>query len=102
MEELTRQNQELRLWLQQEENWFKANLEDEGDSHKRSDRQGPTTPDEPNSDLLRKMRKEMNGLRNAIKGKTDLSLDRMVRTTDSPFSGNLGMPSAIEIFPATA
>ena len=28
----------------------------------------------------------MDELRNAIKGKTDRSLDRMVRTTDSPFT----------------
>ena len=32
------------------------------------------------------MRKEMDELRNAIKGKTDQSLDRMVRATDSPFT----------------
>ena len=76
----------MRLWLQQEENRSKANLEDEGDSHKRSDRRGPTTPDEPNSDLLREMRKEMDELRNAIKGKTNQSLDRMVKMTDSPFT----------------
>ena len=30
------------------------------------------------------MRKEMDELRNAIKGETDRSLDRMVRTTDLP------------------
>ena len=86
VEELTRQNQEMRLRLQQEENWSKANQEDEGDSHRRSDRRGPTTPDEQNSDLFREMRKEMDELRNAIKEKTDRSLDRMVRATDSPFT----------------
>ena len=32
------------------------------------------------------MRKEMDKLRNAIKEKTDWSLDRMVRATDSPFT----------------
>ncbi|XP_075659070.1 uncharacterized protein LOC142628930 [Castanea sativa] len=32
------------------------------------------------------MKKEMDELRNAIKGKADRSLDRMVRTTDSPFT----------------
>ena len=37
VEELTRQNQEMRLRLQQEENRSKANHEDEGDSHRRSD-----------------------------------------------------------------
>ena len=75
----------MRLQLQQEENQFKANQEDKGDSHRKDDRRGLTTPDEPNSDLLREMRKEMDKLRNAIRGKTDQSLDRMVRTTDSPF-----------------
>ena len=32
------------------------------------------------------MRKEMDELRNAIKEKTDQSLDRIVRMTDSPFT----------------
>jgi len=32
------------------------------------------------------MRKEMDELKNAIKEKTDQSLDRMVRRTDSPFT----------------
>jgi len=32
------------------------------------------------------MKKEVDELRNAIKGKTDRSLDRMVRATDSPFT----------------
>ena len=69
VEELTKQNQEMKLRLQQEENRSKGNLEDEGDSHRRSDRRRPTSPDERNSDLLREMRKEMNELRSAIKEK---------------------------------
>lgn len=32
------------------------------------------------------MRKEIDELRNAIKEKTDRNLDRMVRTTNSPFT----------------
>ena len=36
--------------------------------------------------LHREMRKEMDELRNVIKGKTDRSLDKMVRKTDSPFT----------------
>ena len=36
--------------------------------------------------LHREMRKEMDELRNVIKEKTDRSLDRMVRKTDSPFT----------------
>ena len=65
IEELTKQNQEMRLQLQQEENRSRANQENEGDSRRR------TTLDEQNSDLLREMRKEMDELRNAIKEKTD-------------------------------
>ena len=80
IEELTKQNQEMRLQLQQEENRSRANQENEGDSRRR------TTLDEQNSDLLREMRKEMDELRNAIKEKTDWSLDRMVRATDSPLT----------------
>ena len=75
----------MGLQLQQEENRSRANQEDEGDSHKRSDRRRPATLDGPSSDLIWEMRKEMDKLRNTIKGKTDQSLDRMVRTTDSPF-----------------
>nr|XP_023894448.1 uncharacterized protein LOC112006408 [Quercus suber] len=86
VEELTRQNQELKLRLQQEENRSKRNQNDEGDSHRRSDHQRPATPTEHNSDLLQEMRREMDELRNAIKEKTDRSVDRMVRATDSPFT----------------
>ena len=52
IEELTKQNQEMKLRLQQvqqaqqEENRSKDNPEGEGDSHKRSTPQRPTTPDE--------------------------------------------------------
>ena len=86
IEELTKKNQEMKLRLQHEENWSKGNLEDEGDSHRRSDHRRPTSPDEQNSDLLREMRKEMNELRSAIKEKKNWRLDRLVRATDSPFT----------------
>ena len=77
IEELTKQNQEMKLRLQQvqqvqqEGNRFKGNPDEEGDSHRRSAHQRPTTSDEQNSDLLREMRKEMDELRNALKEKTD-------------------------------
>ena len=71
VKELFRENQEMWLRVQQEENRSRANQEDEGESHSRSDRQGPTTLNEQNLDLLREMRKEMDELRNAIRGKTD-------------------------------
>ncbi|XP_075670098.1 uncharacterized protein LOC142639846 [Castanea sativa] len=78
VEELTRQNQEMRQRLQQEENRSRAVQEDEGDSHGRSDRQRTITPEEQHSDILQEMRKEMDELRNAIKEKTDRSLDKML------------------------
>ncbi|XP_075640399.1 uncharacterized protein LOC142612168 [Castanea sativa] len=86
VEELTRQNEEIRQRLQQEENRSRAVQEDEGDSHGRTDRRRTITPEEQHSDLLHEMRKEMNELKNAIKEKTDRSLDKMVRATDSPFT----------------
>ena len=60
VEELTRKNQEMKLLLQQEENWSKGKPEDEGDSQRRGDRQRLISPDDQNSDLLWEMRKEMD------------------------------------------
>ena len=79
VEELTKQNQEMRQQLQQEENRTDVNGDD-------SNGRRTSTPEEMNSDLLREMRKEMDELRNAIREKTDQSLDRIVRKTDSPFT----------------
>ena len=76
----------MKQQLQQEENRSKGNLEDEGDSHRRSDHQRPTTLDEQSSDFLQEIRKEMDELRNRIKEKTYWSVDRMVRAKDSPFT----------------
>ena len=61
---------------------MEINRDDDEDHHRRR----TSTPEEANSDFLREMRKEMDELRNAIKGKTDQSLDRIVRKTDSPFT----------------
>ena len=82
VKELTRQNQEMRQWLQQEDNRSKTNRDDDGDSHRK--RLG--TLEGANLDLLKEMRKEMDELRNVIKEKTDWSVDRMVRKTDYPFT----------------
>ena len=82
VEELTKQNQEMRQRLKQEDNYTETNRDDDGDSHKRQ----TSTPDEANLYLLREMRKEMDELRNDIKGKMNQSLDRIVRKTDSPFT----------------
>ena len=82
VEELTRKNQEMGQRLQQEPNRTDVNEDDEVDSNGRH----TSTPEETNSDLLREMRKEMDELRNAIREKTDQSLDRIVRKMDSPFT----------------
>ena len=86
MEELTRQNQEMKLRLQQEESQSKGNPEDEGDNRRRSDQTRPLSLEDRNLDLLQEMRKEMDELRSAIKEKTERSVDRLVRATDSPFT----------------
>ena len=79
VEELTRQNQEMRQRLQQEDSRTNVNGDDG------VDRRRISTLEEMNSDLLKEMRKEMDELRNAIREKIDQSLDRIVRKTDSPF-----------------
>ena len=86
VEELTRQNQEMKLLLQQEKNRSKGNPKDEGDSQRRGDCQRPVSPDDQNSDLFREMRKEMDELRSAIKEKMERSVDRLIRAIDSPFT----------------
>ena len=82
VEELTRQNQEIRQQLQQEHTQTDDNGNDGVDSNGRR----TSMPEEMNSDLLREMKREMDELRNAIREKTDQSLVRIVRKTDSPFT----------------
>ena len=72
----------MKQRLQQEDNCMEINRDDDKSRHKRR----TSTPEEANSDFLREMRKEMDELRNAIKGMMDQSLDRIVRKTDSPFT----------------
>lgn len=82
VEELTKQNQEMKQRLQQGDNHTEINRDEDGDSHRRC----ASTPDEPNPSFLKEMRKEMDELRNAIRRKTDLGLDKIVRKSDSPFT----------------
>ena len=86
VEELTRQNQEMKLLLQQEKNRSKGNPEDEADNQRRGDCQRPVSQDDQNSDLFREMRKEMDELRSAIKEKMERSVDRLIKAIDSPFT----------------
>ena len=76
----------MRLWRQQEESQSQGSPEDEGDSRRRSDQTRPLSTEDRNLDLLREMRKEMDELRSAIREKTERSVDRLVRATDSPFT----------------
>ena len=90
MEELTRQNQEMRLQLQQEENLspirMGTNRNNDEDSNKRDDCRRPNTSEEANSNILRDMSREMDKLRNAMREKMDRNLDGMVKRIDSPFT----------------
>nr|XP_023889804.1 uncharacterized protein LOC112001873 [Quercus suber] len=72
----------MRQQLQQRDGHTEVNRDEDEASHRRR----ASTPDEPNSSVLREMRREMDELRNAIKGKTDLGVDRIVRQSDSPFT----------------
>ena len=74
-EELTEQNQEMRLQLQQEENRsptrIETNWNNDEDSHQRDDYRRLNSSNEANSDLLKDMRREMDELRNAMREKTN-------------------------------
>ena len=72
----------MRLRLQQEDNRSETNRDDDGESQRR--RLG--TLEGERLDLLKETRNEMDELKNVIKEKTDRSLDRMVRKTNSPFT----------------
>ena len=76
----------MKLRLQQEESQPKGSPKDEGDSRKRNDQTRPLSPKDQNLDVLREMRKEMDELRSAIREKTEQSVDRLVKATDSPFT----------------
>ena len=76
----------MRLQLQREDNRSETNRNNNGDSQRRNDHRQLITLEGVNSDLLKEMRREMDKLRSVIREKTDRSLDRMVRKTDSPFT----------------
>ncbi|XP_023899167.1 uncharacterized protein LOC112011022 [Quercus suber] len=59
-----------------------ANRDEDRDSHRRR----ASFPVEPSPSVVKEMRKEMDELRNTIRGKKDLGLDKIVRKSDSPFT----------------
>lgn len=86
VEELTRQNQEMGLQLQYEENREANRNVDEENSNKRDGSRETNLSDRASNDLLKSMRKEMDKLRNEMREKTNKNLDGMVRRIDSPFT----------------
>ena len=86
IEELTRQNQEMRVQLLQEENRDVNRNEDEENSNKRDGLRRADPLDGASNDLLKSMRREMDELKNAMKEKTDKNLDVMVKRAGSPFT----------------
>ena len=86
VEELAKQNQEMRSQLQQEGNRDTNRNKDEANNNRRNG-PGRTDPSDGDSnDLLKSMWKEMDKLKNAMKEKTKKNLDRMVKMTNSPFT----------------
>lgn len=94
VEELMRQNREMRQRLQQEENRSPRRIKNNRNDDEVQDPKGSQGKDglrrtersnEASNDLLRSMRKEMDELKNAMKGKMAKNLDGMVRRTDSLF-----------------
>jgi len=86
IEELTRQNQEMRVQLLQEENRDVNRNEDEENSNRRDGLRRADPLDGASNDLLKSMRREMDELKNAMKEKTDKNLDVMVKRTGSLFT----------------
>lgn len=91
IEELTRQNQQMRQQLQQEENCSPTRVEinrneDKEISHRRDGSRRMVPSDRASNDLLKSMRKEMVELKNSMKEKTNKNLDKMVEMIDYPFT----------------
>lgn len=86
VEKLTKQNQEMRLQLQQEENRDVNRNEDKENSNRRDDLRRADPSDGASNDLLKSMRKEMDELKNTMREKMDKNVDGMVKRTNSPFT----------------
>lgn len=91
IEELTKQNQEMRLQHQQEENRPPARIkvnrnEDKENNHRRDGSRRMDPSDGTSNDLLKSIRKEIDELKNAMKEKMDKNLDGMVKRTNSSFT----------------
>ena len=95
IEELTKQNQEMRQRVQQEENHSLRRIKNNKNEYEvqaleNSDGMEGSIrtewSDRASDDLLRSIKKEMDELKNAMKEKTTKILDWMVKRTNSPFT----------------
>ena len=86
VEELTKQNQEMRQQLQQEENCLPRRIENNENQDETQDSEGSQgrvdsrrteRSDEASNNLLRSMRRELDKLKNAMKEKMAKNLDGM-------------------------
>ena len=86
VEELTKQNQEMRQQLQQEENCLPRRIENNENQDEAQDSKGSQGRvdsrrterfDEESNNLLRSMRRELDKLKNAMKEKMAKNLDGM-------------------------
>ena len=108
VEELTKQNEELRQRLSHENSnmsnprqCHRNNVDNKGhspltsnreESSKQTERSNSKRIEQPNrnnDELLRNMRKEMDEMKNALKGKSTKNLDRIIKRTNSPFTNEV-------------
>ena len=96
VQELIRQNEELKRWARPEgsntshHRWSRSRHDEEASSLGNSKGKDTTeytrqfTPG--NNYLMQNLRKELNEVKNAMKGKTAMNLDGMLKQTNSPFT----------------
>ena len=90
VEELTCQNEELWKTMESQNakcRWIGEN-QNEGESNSQANRQDKTSGEDTAKmeNELRNMRKEVDELKSAMKDKSKVNLDGMIRRTDSPFT----------------
>ena len=93
VEELTRQNEELRKTMESqnvERQWTNENQNEE-ESNSQANKWDKTSGEDSTrvENKLRNMRKEMDELKSATKEKGRENLDRMIRRINSPFTNKV-------------
>ena len=104
VEELTRQNEELRKTMESKNAKRQRTSENqnEEESNSQANRRDKTSGKDSTrvEIVLHNIRKEMDQLKSAIKDKGEENLDGMIRRTDSPFTTEvLNRPPPTKILP---